>query len=53
VAWRGCGYGNPGNRSDIKDEIETLRVHFGDYDFFYVHVKDTDSSGEDGDFSVS
>lgn len=37
--------------TSIRDEVETLENHFGDYDFFYVHVKDTDSSGEDGNFA--
>ncbi|HHY47836.1 MAG TPA: 2,3-bisphosphoglycerate-independent phosphoglycerate mutase [Firmicutes bacterium] len=32
------------------DEIETLKRHWNDYDFFYVHVKETDSAGEDGNF---
>ncbi|MFP4642059.1 MAG: 2,3-bisphosphoglycerate-independent phosphoglycerate mutase [Chloroflexota bacterium] len=32
------------------DEISTLRSHWGDHDFFYIHIKQTDSSGEDGDF---
>lgn len=32
------------------DEISTLRSHWDDHDFFYVHIKQTDSSGEDGDF---
>jgi 2,3-bisphosphoglycerate-independent phosphoglycerate mutase len=34
----------------LGEEIETLKGNFGKYDFFYVHVKKTDSSGEDGDF---
>lgn len=33
----------------IQDEVKTLKTHFEDYDFFYVHVKETDSCGEDGD----
>ena len=36
--------------ADIEDEIATLRANWNDYDFFYVHVKKVDSSGEDGDF---
>jgi len=36
--------------ADIHQEIDTLEQHWDDYDFFYVHVKQTDSSGEDGDF---
>jgi 2,3-bisphosphoglycerate-independent phosphoglycerate mutase len=34
----------------IDDEISTLEKHFNEYDFFYIHIKKTDSSGEDGDF---
>jgi 2,3-bisphosphoglycerate-independent phosphoglycerate mutase len=34
----------------IEDEIETLKAHWDDYDFFFFHVKKTDSAGEDGDF---
>ena len=35
---------------DIASEFETLKAHFEDYDFFYLHVKKTDSYGEDGNF---
>lgn len=34
----------------IADEVQTLRAHWNDYDFFFFHVKKTDSAGEDGDF---
>ena len=34
----------------IGDEIQALSLNFKDYDFFYMHVKKTDSYGEDGDF---
>lgn len=36
----------------ISDEIETLSRNFKDYDFFYLHVKKTDSYGEDGNFGA-
>jgi len=36
--------------SDIKEKLFTLAKHFNEYDFFYVHVKKTDSAGEDGNF---
>ena len=36
----------------ISDEIRTLSANFKDYDFFYLHVKKTDSYGEDGDFGA-
>jgi 2,3-bisphosphoglycerate-independent phosphoglycerate mutase len=34
----------------IADEFTTLEQHWNDFDFFYLHVKKTDSAGEDGDF---
>jgi 2,3-bisphosphoglycerate-independent phosphoglycerate mutase len=34
------------------DEIATLREHWESYDFFFVHYKDTDKAGEDGDFDA-
>jgi 2,3-bisphosphoglycerate-independent phosphoglycerate mutase len=34
------------------EEIETLRRHWEAYDFFFLHYKDTDKAGEDGDFEA-
>jgi len=34
----------------VEDEVETLRAHWDAYDYFFFHVKKTDSAGEDGDF---
>jgi 2,3-bisphosphoglycerate-independent phosphoglycerate mutase len=34
----------------LETEAEALQKHWADYDFFYFHVKKTDSAGEDGDF---
>lgn len=34
----------------IEDEFETLKQHYNDYDFFFLHIKQADSAGEDGDF---
>jgi 2,3-bisphosphoglycerate-independent phosphoglycerate mutase len=36
----------------IKSEINTLKRDFDKYDFFYMHVKKTDSYGEDGNFDA-
>jgi 2,3-bisphosphoglycerate-independent phosphoglycerate mutase len=33
-----------------EDEFNALKGIWGDYDFFFVHIKKTDSKGEDGDF---
>ena len=35
----------------LEEEVETLKTHWAEYDFFFFHVKKTDSAGEDGDFA--
>jgi 2,3-bisphosphoglycerate-independent phosphoglycerate mutase len=36
--------------SSLGDQIETLKRVWGQYDFFFLHYKYTDSTGEDGNF---
>jgi 2,3-bisphosphoglycerate-independent phosphoglycerate mutase len=38
--------GRPGS---LADELQILRDAWGDYDYFFLHHKGTDSAGEDGD----
>ena len=34
----------------IENEFTTLEDNWNDFDFFYLHIKECDSAGEDGDF---
>jgi 2,3-bisphosphoglycerate-independent phosphoglycerate mutase len=34
----------------ITEQLNSLRRYYTDYDFFFVHFKNTDTKGEDGDF---
>ena len=36
----------------VADEFAALEAHAGQYDFFFVHIKKTDSYGEDGNFDA-
>jgi 2,3-bisphosphoglycerate-independent phosphoglycerate mutase len=36
--------------ASIKEKLDTLKQSYADYDFFFLHIKGTDSAGEDGDF---
>ncbi len=41
----------PVEGNSLEDEFTTLEKHWNDFDFFYLHIKDTDLAGEDGDFT--
>jgi 2,3-bisphosphoglycerate-independent phosphoglycerate mutase len=40
---------NVGGRA-IKDEVSALEKNWESFDFFYLHIKQTDTCGENGDF---
>lgn len=37
-------------KDNIQDEVKAVRDNFSSHDFFFLHFKDTDEAGEDGDF---
>ena len=38
--------------TEVEDEFDTLEKRWNDYDFFFFHVKPTDSAGENGDYDL-
>jgi 2,3-bisphosphoglycerate-independent phosphoglycerate mutase len=40
----------PHNAETPAEEFEVVKKHWDEYDFFFVHIKKTDSYGEDGNF---
>ncbi len=40
----------PDIHGTVQDEIDHLKKHYNDYDFFFLHIKKVDSSGEDGNY---
>jgi 2,3-bisphosphoglycerate-independent phosphoglycerate mutase len=41
-----------GEEDALDGKVVALTEHWGNHDFFYWHVKKTDSAGEDGDFAA-
>ena len=39
-----------GDAQTLDEQVDVIREHWNDYDFFFLHFKYTDSTGEDGDF---
>jgi 2,3-bisphosphoglycerate-independent phosphoglycerate mutase len=44
------GMDAPALEGDIREEVDFLKKHYHDYDFFFLHIKKIDSYGEDGNF---
>ena len=40
----------PSTTGSITSQVDTLKKAYSKYNFFYLHVKKTDSYGEDGDY---
>jgi 2,3-bisphosphoglycerate-independent phosphoglycerate mutase len=38
--------------ADYGDEVETLRLNWNTFDYFFIHYKAADTAGEDGDFDA-
>jgi len=45
------GMTNLSTGTTLEEEIATLKTHWNEYDFFFIHFKKTDAAGEDGDFA--
>jgi 2,3-bisphosphoglycerate-independent phosphoglycerate mutase len=41
-----------GKPQTLNEQVELLGEHWADFDFFFLHFKYTDSTGEDGDFAA-
>ena len=41
-----------GQAQTLDDQMDVLKQHWNDYDFFFIHFKYTDSTGEDGNFDA-
>lgn len=46
------GMDSPAAAHDYEEEIDMLEENWDKYDFFFVHIKKTDSYGEDGNFAA-
>ncbi len=50
--WRALvGMNIVGKATTLEEQMEVLKGAWSDYDFFFIHFKYTDSTGEDGNFA--